>query len=388
MEFMSSVKYKQMSGRAGRTGFDPKGESVIICSAKEKPKVQSDILHCPAQNIKSGLSYQELSKGILEVISSGLVTHLSELKDFLTQTLRHFLCTLDCCDRCTFSYTSNLLLFYKDNKPPPCELTKFWLYLNSNNTLECNEEQYTESCRNCLLQYAKQVVGYLLCMKLIAYNSSELRIIPTPIGKGAFAGCIQPVMAFGVFEELQEARKKGVRLDTDLQLLYLTTAVDDAVPTPKWDEMRRNYKKLPESGQAVAEEYGIDEDAIVQWQHSGVKLKELLSEANSKQKQRILNLPRFYIAMILNDLICERPLGKSVEKSVEQVYKGYSIKRGELQGLQNSAGMHAGMLATFCERTCMPDLALLFHRIADRLRLTAQHELLDVMRIPSLRPLK
>eukprot|EP00826_Nyctotherus_ovalis_P003640 TRINITY_DN10749_c0_g1_i4.p1 TRINITY_DN10749_c0_g1~~TRINITY_DN10749_c0_g1_i4.p1 ORF type:complete len:218 (+),score=54.06 TRINITY_DN10749_c0_g1_i4:323-976(+) len=215
-------------------------------------------------------------------------------------------------------------------------------------------------------------------MKLIAYNSSELRIMPTPIGKGTFAGCIQPVMAFGVFEELQEARKKGIRLDTDLQLLYLTTSVDDAVPLPKWDEMRRNYKKLPESGQAVAEEYGINEDMIIQWQYSGVKLKELLSEASSKKKQKILNLPRFYMAMVLNDLICERPL--------EQLYKAYSIKRGELQGLQNSAGMHAGMLATFCERTCMPDLALLFHRIADRLRLSIQQELLDIMRVPSLRP--
>ena len=47
--------------------------------------------------------------------------------------------------------------------------------------------------------------------------------------------------------------------------------------------------------------------------------------------------------------------------------------------------MHAGMLATFCERTCMPDMSLLLHRVAERLRLSVQEELSDIMKIPTLR---
>jgi replicative superfamily II helicase len=33
---MDHTRYKQMSGRAGRTGFDANGESIMFCSNKDK----------------------------------------------------------------------------------------------------------------------------------------------------------------------------------------------------------------------------------------------------------------------------------------------------------------------------------------------------------------
>ena len=35
MSLMDSAKYKQMSGRAGRTGFDTRGDAIMICANKE-----------------------------------------------------------------------------------------------------------------------------------------------------------------------------------------------------------------------------------------------------------------------------------------------------------------------------------------------------------------
>jgi replicative superfamily II helicase len=36
---MDAAKYKQMSGRAGRTGFDTKGDSIMICNTMQKEYV-------------------------------------------------------------------------------------------------------------------------------------------------------------------------------------------------------------------------------------------------------------------------------------------------------------------------------------------------------------
>ena len=39
MSLMDAAKYKQMSGRAGRTGFDTKGDSIMICNNMQRDYV-------------------------------------------------------------------------------------------------------------------------------------------------------------------------------------------------------------------------------------------------------------------------------------------------------------------------------------------------------------
>ena len=38
-DLMESAKYKQMSGRAGRTGFDSRGDSIMVCKPELKDYV-------------------------------------------------------------------------------------------------------------------------------------------------------------------------------------------------------------------------------------------------------------------------------------------------------------------------------------------------------------
>lgn len=69
---MDHAKYKQMSGRAGRTGFDAKGDSIMICNYQQKEYVMS-LMKPFTCDLKSALTGTRLMRALLEVIASNVV---------------------------------------------------------------------------------------------------------------------------------------------------------------------------------------------------------------------------------------------------------------------------------------------------------------------------
>jgi DNA polymerase theta len=96
---MDAAKYKQMSGRAGRTGFDAKGDSIMVCSKEHVAYVQD--LTKPFQcKLVSALTGVRLMRALLDIIASGSITSMPDISCYLRNTLKYVLCTRNECLSC------------------------------------------------------------------------------------------------------------------------------------------------------------------------------------------------------------------------------------------------------------------------------------------------
>ena len=109
-DMMDAAKYKQMSGRAGRTGFDAKGDSIMVCNHDQIPHVQSLIKPFKCQ-LKSALTGCRLMRSLLEIIASGSISSLFDLDFFIKNTLKYTLCNNETCANCFKNFEFNEELF-------------------------------------------------------------------------------------------------------------------------------------------------------------------------------------------------------------------------------------------------------------------------------------
>lgn len=92
-----------------------------------------------------------------------------------------------------------------------------------------------EDCRNCLLEFTKQIVAYLKKFSFLVYKPEDRgKIAATQLGKAAFASSIPPEHALKICRDLLEARSQLV-LETDLHLLYLITPHFRQLREPNWE---------------------------------------------------------------------------------------------------------------------------------------------------------
>ncbi len=84
---LSIFEIKQMCGRAGRPGYDKKGEAYIISSKSAFYNVINRYLQGNVEKIKSSFFIEDsLKTHILSVISSGFATNINLIKGFLENT--------------------------------------------------------------------------------------------------------------------------------------------------------------------------------------------------------------------------------------------------------------------------------------------------------------
>ncbi|XP_030839927.1 helicase POLQ-like [Strongylocentrotus purpuratus] len=209
-ELLTTSRYKQMVGRAGRAGKDTSGESILIVKPKER-KLVSDMLNRPINGCYSSLMHDE-GKGmrnlVLSLISLKITRTEGSIQDFIKRTL--------------------------------CGI------------------QAAEFQRN-LVELAQNALQQVMDLSLVKKTEDNVLEV-TRIGQAAFKGSVDLDMCSTLYDDLKFGCDKGLVLANSLHLLYLVTPYDQIDSArPNWMIYMTQFSSLSDSEHKVAELVGVSE---------------------------------------------------------------------------------------------------------------------------------
>ncbi|KAL8244776.1 hypothetical protein R6Q59_011034 [Mikania micrantha] len=333
-DFIDGTRYRQMSGRAGRTGIDTKGESVLICKPEELKRIVALIgdscppLYSCLSEDKNGMTH-----AILEVVAGGIVQTANDIHRYV---------------RCTL--------------------------LNSTQPFED------------VVKSAKDSLKWLCHRKFLEWSEETKLYSTTPLGRASFGSSLCPEESLIVLDDLSRARE-GFVLASDLHLVYLVTPTNVDVE-PDWELYYERFMQLPALDKSVGNRVGVQEPFLMRMAHGAPVRNSERSRHDVKglgvstngiltHDQMLRVCKRFYVALILSRLVQEVP--------VAEVCEAFKVARGMVQSLQENAGRFASMVAVFCERLGWHDLESLFAKFQNRVSFGVRAEIAELTTIPYIK---
>ncbi|KAF6176329.1 hypothetical protein GIB67_011118 [Kingdonia uniflora] len=334
-DFLDGIRYKQMAGRAGRTGIDTKGESVLICKPEEVKKITA-ILNDNCPPLQSCLSEDKngMTHAILEVVAGGIVQTAGDINRYV---------------RCTL--------------------------LNSTKPFQD------------VVKSAQDSLRWLCHRKFVEWNEETKLYSTTPLGRASFGSSLSPEESLVVLDDLSRARE-GFVLASDLHLVYLVTPINVDVE-PDWELYYERFMGLSFLEQSVGNRVGVVEPFLMRMAH-GAPMKSRVNKNGLHDKSPSRNLSsnksklsddqtlrvcrRFYVALMLSRLVQEVP--------VNTVCEAFKVARGMVQALQENAGRFASMVSLFCERLGWHDLEGLVAKFQNRISFGVRAEIVELTNIP------
>nr|XP_044250030.1 DNA polymerase theta [Drosophila takahashii] len=326
---MSSLTYRQMIGRAGRTGKDTLGESILICT-ESNARIGRELVTAQLQPITSCLEMDgstHLKRALLEVISSGVATTKQDI---------------DCFVNCTL-LSAQKALEAKDQPPE-----------------EDSDSHYINDALDFLVEYE--------FVRLQTDEEAETTAyVATRLGAACLASSMPPTDGLILFAELQKSRRCFV-LESELHAVYLVTpySVCYQLQDLDWLIYLDMWEKLNPAMKKVGELVGVKEAFLVKAMRGQTKLDYKQMQVHK----------RFYTALALQELVNETPINVVVHK--------FKCHRGMLQSLQQMASTFAGIVTAFCNSLQWSTLALIVSQFKDRLFFGIHRDLIDLMRLPDL----
>ncbi|KAL5558793.1 hypothetical protein UlMin_035004 [Ulmus minor] len=337
-DFIDGTRYRQMAGRAGRTGIDTKGESVLICKPEETKRILRLLNEsCPPLHSCLSEDMNGMIHAILEVVAGGIVQTAKDINRYV---------------RCTL--------------------------LNSTKPFQDVVKSAQESLR------------WLCHRKFLEWNENTKLYSTTPLGRASFGSSLSPEESLVVLDDLSRARE-GFVLASDLHLVYLVTPINVDVE-PDWELYYERFMQLSPLDQSVGYRVGVAEPFLMRMAHGAPirasKSKENMKGFHAKYENQIVmtknaSLPddqarrvckRFYVALMLSRLVQEAP--------VAEVCEAFKVARGMVQALQENAGRFASMVSLFCERLGWHDMEGLVAKFQNRVSFGVKAEIVELTTIP------
>ncbi|XP_078428981.1 MUS308 and mammalian DNA polymerase-like protein isoform X2 [Wolffia australiana] len=337
-DFIDGTRYKQMSGRAGRTGIDALGESILICQDQELKRVKC-MLNDSCPSLQSCLTEGKngMTHAILEVVAGGIVQTPSDINRYV---------------RCTL--------------------------LNSTRPFEA------------VVKSAQDSLRWLCQNKFLQWDQQSMLYTATPLGRASFGSSLNPEESLVVLDDLARARE-GFVLASDLHMVYIVTPINVDVE-PDWEQYYERFMELSTLDQSVGNRVGVTEPFLMRVSHGaplhfseslrGTKIlhgPEFIAGGNSNGRalsgdQTLRVAKRFYVALMLSRLVQEVPM--------PDVCDAFKVSRGMIQSLQENAGRFAFMVSAFCERLGWHDLGGLVSKFQNRVSFGVRSEIAELTNIP------
>ncbi|TMW41572.1 hypothetical protein DOY81_013349, partial [Sarcophaga bullata] len=230
--------YRQMIGRAGRTGKDTLGESILICT-DSNARIGKELIKADLRPISSCLdldSSTHLKRALLEVISSGVATSKEDIDSFVN-------CTL----------------------------------LSAQKQLETQDKEQNQD-KTFDQEYIGNALDFLIEYEFIRLQNNEETqeqyYVATRLGQACLASSMPPTDGLILFAELQKSRRCFV-LESELHAVYLVTpySVCYQLQDLDWLLFLDLWEKLTPAMKKVGELVGVKESF-----YTALALQELVNE--------------------------------------------------------------------------------------------------------------
>ena len=289
---LTITQYQQMCGRAGRTGLNEIGESIIIVKSDRQgrpipPQVElarrlmSGKTAKLASCLHQGPGGRGMTRLLLEPIANGLIQSKNEIADFVGMTLYQ--------EQCMQCGSSGLELVRK--------------------------------CVFAALDFLKENTFVRWVPKRLEKNCDKTTcdglFEATHLGLAASASGMSPEKALVVCKHLSQGRQQLV-LSDPLHMLYLVTPLCGPEFEPNWLLFYHIFLTLSSEQRRIATLLGVEERVI--FKNSNFPPRK------GRNDPKLIKYHRFWLSLILWDLIHEN--------SINSISSKFSITKGKLQSLQ------------------------------------------------------